>query len=76
LNPEALAIAFDAFKRNEAARIPTLAKQILNLEISEITFHDRDRAAFGEVYFALDSGQDQFFCGLDDGRFTGMVIER
>lgn len=75
-NAEALAIAFDEFKRNEAARRPALAEQILHLEISEITFHDRDRATFGEVYFTLDSGRDQFFCGLDRDRFTGMVIEQ
>ncbi len=75
-NSDGLADAFDQFKQTEAARMPAFAEQILGLEISEITFHDRDRATCGEVYFTLDSGQDQFFCGLDGDRSTGLVVER
>jgi hypothetical protein len=75
-NSDALVAAFDRFTQAEAARLPAFAEQILGLEISEITFHDRERVTFGEVYFTLESGQDQFFCGFDTDRFTGMVIER
>ncbi len=50
-NTERLATAFDAFKRTEAARMPAFAEQILGLDISEITFHSRERVTFGEVYF-------------------------
>ena len=70
------AASINEFKQTEAARMPALAEQILGLNISEITFHDRESATFGEVYFTVDSGQDQFFCGFDNDRFTGLVIER
>ena len=40
-----------------------------------ITLHDRSDPAIGEVYFTFESGSDQWFCLLKDGRFFELLME-
>jgi hypothetical protein len=69
-----LEASFAAFKQAEASRNRRYADVILGLQIEWISLQEPDPRS-GEVYFTRESGEDLWFCGLQELTFLDLLME-